>query len=206
MISGVMEKSKQSEPSDRKTAKSSSLEVTDLLQAWNDGDEEARERLIPIVYKEMHRLAGRYMKRERVGHSLQTTALVNEAYIRLADYERMVWQSRAHFFAVAAQLMRRILVEYARRRNLKRGGGVQHVSLDEVAVLEPDKSADLIALSNAMEKLARLDLRKAQIVEMRYFGGLTVEETALVLKVAPITVLREWKTAKLWLYRELTTC
>jgi RNA polymerase sigma factor (TIGR02999 family) len=144
------------------------------------------------------------MRGERPGHSLQTTALVNEAYMRLVDYKGMQWQNRAHFFAVSAQLMRRILVEHARRHNLKRGGGVQHVSLDETAIVGGDRAADLVALDDAMDALARLDARKAQVVEMRFFGGLSVEETAEVLKVSSVTVMRDWSTAKAWLYRELT--
>src|SRR5260370_22125800 len=144
------------------------------------------------------------MRRERPGHSLQTTALVNEAYMRLVDYERMQWQNRAHFFAVSAQLMRRILVEHARRHNLKRGGGVQHVSLDEVAVIGSNRSSDLVALDEAMGALAQIDPRKAQIVELRFFGGLSVPETAEVLKISSITVMRDWSTAKAWLYREMT--
>jgi RNA polymerase sigma factor (TIGR02999 family) len=159
--------------------------------------------LAPIVYDELHRLARRYMRGERPGHSLQTTALVNEAYVRLVGYERMQWQNRAHFFAVSAQLMRRILVEHARRHNLKRGGGVPHVSLDEAALVGGDRAADLVALDDAMNTLAQLDPRKAQVVEMRFFGGLSVDETADVLKVHPATVMRDWGTAKAWLYREL---
>ena len=174
-----------------------------LLRAWSEGDQSALARLTPIVYDELHRLARRYMKRERPGHSLQTTALVNEAYTRLVDYERMEWQNRAHFFAVSAQLMRRILVEHARRHNVKRGGGVQHVSLEETAVVGGDRKPDLVALDDAMNALARLDARKVQVVEMRFFGGLSVEETAEVLKVSPVTVMRDWSTAKAWLYREL---
>jgi RNA polymerase sigma-70 factor, ECF subfamily len=143
------------------------------------------------------------MKRERPGHSLQTTALVNEVYVRLVDYKRMQWQDRAHFFAVSAQLMRRILVERARRHNLKRGGGLKHVSLEEAAVVGGNRAADLVALDDAMNALARLDARKVQVVEMRFFGGLSVEETAGVLKVSSITVMRDWSTAKAWLYREL---
>jgi RNA polymerase sigma-70 factor, ECF subfamily len=184
-------------------------DVSQLLRAWSDGDQSALERLTPIVYDELHRLARTYMKGERPGHSLQTTALVNEAYMRLVDYKRMQWQNRAHFFAVSAQLMRRILVEHARRHNLKRGGGVQHVSLEEVAVVgggrANDPSSELVALDDAMNALARLDPRKVQVVEMRFFGGLSVEETAEVLKVSPVTVMRDWSTAKAWLYRELTT-
>src|ERR1017187_5372078 len=178
-------------------------DISTLLRAWSGGDQSALERLTPIVYEELRRLARRYMKRERTGHSLQTTALVNEAYVRLADYKRMQWQDRAHFFAVSAQLMRRILVEYARRHNLKRGGGVQHVSLEEAAMVGDDRAPDLVALDDAMNALARHDPRKVQVVEMRFFGGLSVEETAEVLKVSPVTVKRDWSTAKLWLYREL---
>jgi RNA polymerase sigma factor (TIGR02999 family) len=144
------------------------------------------------------------MKMERPGHSLQTTDLVNEAYMRLVDYKRMQWHDRTHFFAVSSQLMRRILVEHARRHNLKRGGGVQHVSLEEVAVVGCGGTTDLVALDDAMNALARLDPRKVQVVEMRFFGGLSVEETAEVLKVSPVTVMRDWSTAKAWLYRELT--
>ncbi len=143
------------------------------------------------------------MKQERPGHSLQTTALVNEAYTRLVDYKRMQWQNRAHFFAVSAQLMRRILVEHARRHNLKRGGNVQHVSLDEAAIVGAVGDTDLVALDDAMNALARLDPRKVQVVEMRFFGGLSVEETAEVLKVSTVTVKRDWRAARTWLYREL---
>ena len=180
-------------------------EVSGLLLAWSDGDRRALDLLTPIVYEELRRLARRYMRGERPGHSLQTTALVNEAYMRLVDYKRMRWQNRAHFFAVSAQLMRRILVEHARRHNLKRGGGVQHVSLEQTAIIDGDRPADLVALNDAMDALARIDPRKAQVVEMRFFGGLSVEETAEVLKVSSVTVMRDWSTAKAWLYRELTT-
>ena len=178
-------------------------DVSRLLRAWSDGDQRALERLTPIVYDELHRLAQRHMKRERDGHSLQTTALVNEAYMRLVDYKRMQWQNRAHFFAVSSQLMRRILVEHARRHNLKRGAAVQRVSLEEAAVVGGDRARDLVALDDAMNALARLDPRKVQVVEMRFFGGLSVEETAEVLKVSSVTVMRDWSTAKAWLYREL---
>jgi RNA polymerase sigma-70 factor (ECF subfamily) len=190
-----------------KTTQSSDPAVGDisrLLVAWSGGDRNALERLTPAVYNELHRLARRYMKRERPGHSLQTTALVNEAYLRLVDYKRMQWQNRAHFFAVSAQVMRRILVEHARRHNLKRGGGVQHLSLEDAAVVGGDRAADLVALDDAMNTLARLDPRKVQVVEMRFFGGLSVEETAEVLKVSPVTVRRDLRTAKAWLFRELT--
>jgi RNA polymerase sigma-70 factor (ECF subfamily) len=179
-------------------------DISTLLRAWSDGDQSALKRLTPIVYSELHRLAGRYMRGERPGDSLQTTALVNEAYMRLVDYKRMQWQNRAHFFAVSAQLMRRILVERARRHNLKRGGGVQHVSLEEAALLGGGEEADLVALDDAMNELARIDPRKVQVVEMRFFGGLSVEETAEVLKVSSVTVKRGWRAAKVWLYRELT--
>ena len=179
-------------------------DVSKLLRAWSDGDQGALERLTTIVYGELHRIARRYMKGERPGHSLQTTALVNEAYLRLVDYKHRQWQNRAHFFAVSAQLSRRILVEHARRHNVKRGGGVPHVSLEEAALVGGDRATDLLALDDGMNALARLDPREAQIVEMRFFGGLSVEETAEVLKVSPVTVMRDWSTAKAWLYRELT--
>ena len=178
-------------------------DVSGLLQAWAAGDRGALDRLTPVVYDELRRLARGYLRRERTGHSLQTTALVNEAYVRLVDYKRMQWQNRAHFFAVSAQLMRRILVEHARRHNLKRGADVQHVSLEAAAEVGGARSDDLVALDDALKALERLDHRKAQVVEMRFFGGLSVEETAEVLKVSPITVMRDWNTAKAWLYREL---
>ena len=178
-------------------------DVSTLLHAWSEGDQGALERLTPIVYDELRRLARRYMRGERPGHSLQATALVNEAYTRLVDYKRMQWQNRAHFFAVSAQLMRRILVEHARRHNLKRGGGLQHVSLDDSAVVGGGEDADLVALDDAMNSLARIDPRKVQVVEMRFFGGLSVEETAEVLKVSTVTVKRDWRAARAWLYHEL---
>jgi RNA polymerase sigma-70 factor, ECF subfamily len=181
-------------------------DLSSLLRAWSDGDRNALEQLTPFVYEELRRLARRYMRRERPGHSLQTTALVNEAWMRLVDYKRMQWQDRAHFFAVSAQLMRRILVEHARRHNLKRGGGLQQVPLDEAeaVVISGDRATDIVALDDAMNALARFDPRKVQVVEMRFFGGLSVEETAEVLKVSPVTVMRDWSTAKAWLHRELT--
>lgn len=178
-------------------------DISRLLRAWSDGDESALDGLMPIVHKELLRLAHHYMEGERPGHTLQTTALVNEAYIRLVDYKRMQWQDRAHFFAVAAQVMRRILVDHARSHNGKRGAGVPHVALDDVAVVSADRTGDLVALDDAMNALARLDPRKVQIIEMRFFGGLSVEETAEVLKVSPATVRRDWSIAKFWLYREL---
>jgi RNA polymerase sigma factor (TIGR02999 family) len=178
-------------------------DVSTLLRAWSDGDQKALDQLTPIVYDELRRLAGHYLRRERAGHSLQATALVNEAYLRLVDYKRMRWENRAHFFAVSAQLMRRILVDHARRHNLKRGGGVQHVALEDTAVLGGGRHEDLVVLDDALQALARIDPRKAQVVELRFFGGLSVEETAEVLKVSPVTVMRDWGTARTWLYREM---
>jgi RNA polymerase sigma-70 factor (ECF subfamily) len=180
-------------------------DISTLLRAWSDGDHGAIDQLTPIVYRELHRLAQRYMKRERSGHSLQATALVNEAYMRLVDYKRMRWQNRAHFFAVSAQVMRRILVEHARRRNQKRGGGVPHVALDETLLVGDAPSTDLVALDDALRTLEQVDARKAKVVEMRFFGGLSVDETAEVLDVSPVTVRRDWSTAKAWLYRELSS-
>jgi len=174
-----------------------------LLRAWSEGDQSALDKLIPIVYAELYRLARRHMRRERAAHSLQTTALVNEAYMRLVDYKRMQWQDRAHFFAVSSQAMRRILVEDARRHNIKRGGKVQHVSLEEAVIIGGDEDVDLVALDRALTGLARMDPRKAQVVEMRFFGGLSLEETAEVLKVTPMTVKRDWRAAKAWLFHEL---
>jgi len=157
---------------------------------------------MPIVHDELRRLAHHYMRRERAGHSLQTTALVNEVYLRLVDYKRMHWQNRAHCVAAAAQAMRRIL-DHARRHNLKRGAGAEHVSLDADAIMCPDRSDDFVSLDEALTGLAERASRKAKVVELRFFGGLSVEETAEVLRVSPITVMREWKSAKAWLYREL---
>ena len=187
-------------------APSTDTNVSALLRAWSDGDQQALQSLTPIVHDELHRLARHYMRRERSGHSLQPTALVNEAYMRLADYTSMQWQDRAHFFAVSAQVMRRILVDHARRRNVKRGRGIHHVSLEHVVVVAPngESETDLAALDEALIDLARIDPRKAQIVEMRFFGGLTVEEISEVLKVSAGTVKRDWRAAKAWLYQELT--
>ena len=178
-------------------------DISQLLRAWSDGDQRALGELTPVVYAELRRLAHRHMRGERPDHGLQTTALVNEAYIRLVDYKRMQWVNRAHFFAVSAQLMRRILVDHARRHNLKRGRGIPHVSFDETATVG-DPGVDLVALDDALEALARVDPRKVQVVEMRFFGGLSVDETATVLKVSPVTVRRDWSSAKIWLYRALT--
>jgi len=180
-------------------------DVSALLRAWSDGDQHALARLTPIVYDELRRLARAYMKRERAGHSLQTTALVNEAYVRLVGYKRMHWQDRAHFLAVSAQAMRRILVDHARRRNQKRGADAEHVSLDDAAVLCTDRADDFESLDDALTALAERAPRKAKVVELRFFGGLSVDETAEVLHVSSITVMREWKSARAWLYRELTT-
>jgi RNA polymerase sigma factor (TIGR02999 family) len=179
--------------------------ATDLLVAWGNGDQSAFDRLVPLVHQELRALAQRYMRRERTDHTLQATALVNEAYIRLIDVNRIQWQNRAHFLAVAAQTMRRILVEFARhRRRQKRGGDAAHVALDSAEDLAPEKRADLIALSDALTALATFDSRMGQVVELRFFGGLSVQETADVLSVSPETVMRDWKTAKAWLLRELT--
>jgi RNA polymerase sigma factor (TIGR02999 family) len=179
-------------------------DVSTLLRAWSEGDQAALEHLTPIVYEELRRLARYYMGRERSGHSLQATALVNEAYLKLVDYKRMRWENRAHFFAVSAQLMRRILVDHARRHNLKRGAGVQHVELEDSAVIGATRDEDLVALDEAMNALAQIDPRKAQVVELRFFGGLSVEESAEVLKISPVTVMRDWSTARAWLHREIS--
>jgi RNA polymerase sigma-70 factor, ECF subfamily len=186
------------------TGDAASGEATELLRAWRRGDRTALDRLVLLVHQELRRLARRYLMRERPGHSLQTAALVNEAYMRLVDYRRMEWQDRAHFLAVSAQLMRRILVEHARRHNLKRGGGVQHVSLEEAAVVSADRAKELVGLDDALQELARIDPRKVQVVELRFFGGLSVEEIAEALRVSSVTVMRDWTSAKAWLYREMT--
>ena len=183
----------------------STQEVTEMLVAWSNGDESALERLIPLVHDELHRLAHRYMNQERPGHMLQTTALVNEAYLRLVDSSHVRWQNRAHFFAVSAQLMRRILVDFARSRNyLKRGGNAVQVSLDKVFAITPEQDPDVVALDEALNALAAIDERKSRVVELRFFGGLNIEETAEVLKVSPDTVMRDWRLAKVWLLRELS--
>ena len=180
-------------------------EVSLLLLAWSHGDEEALDKLLPLVYEEMHRLAHRYMSRERAGNTLQTTALVHEAYVRLVDAQGVQWENRAHFFAVAAKTMRRILVDLARsRRNLKCGGGIQQVSLDGVSLASPERGADMIALDEALVRLAALNRRQSQVVELRYFGGLTEAEVSEVIKISPRTVRSDWRLAKAWLYRELS--
>ena len=180
-------------------------DITQLLRAWGDGNQAALDRLTPLVYAQLRQAAHRYMARERRGHTLQTTALVNEVYLRLAKAREMRWQDRVHFFALSAQMMRRILTDHARARQYaKRGGGAQVVSLDEAPEVSPKPRADLVALDDALQCLAAVDERKSRVVELRYFGGLSVEETGEVLKVSPETVMRDWKLAKAWLLRELS--
>lgn len=180
--------------------------VTDLLLAWGDGDETALAQLVPVVQAELRRLARHHMRGERAGHTLQTTALVNEAYLRLIDLNRIRWQDRGHFYAMASRLMRRVLVDHARTRRMqKRGGGVRPVALDEAMAVAVEPPTDLIAVDDALVALAALDARKAQVVEMRFFGGRTVEETAIALGVSVETVARDWRYAKLWLLREMQT-
>ncbi len=180
-------------------------QVTGLLIAWGAGDESAFEQLVPLVHEELRRLAHREMGRERAGHTLQTTALVNEAYIRLIDVSRVRWQDRAHFFAMSARLMRRILVDHARsRKAYKRGGAIRVVSLEEALIVSPERGSDLVALDDALKALAAVDARKCQVVELRYFGGLSVEESAEALQVSSDTILRDWRLAKAWLLRELS--
>jgi RNA polymerase sigma factor (TIGR02999 family) len=179
-------------------------EITRLLVAWSEGDQSALEQLAPLVHSELRRLAHHYMDRERSGHTLQTSALVNEAYIRLIDWKNVQWKNRAHFFAVSAQLMRRILVDFARERQyLKRGGGALQVSLGEAESMVQYRSSDMVALDEALRSLAKVDARKGQVVEMRFFGGLSVKEVSEVLKVSEETVMRDWRLAKVWLLREL---
>ena len=179
-------------------------DVTSLLLAWSEGDEEALRQLTPIVYRELHQLARRYMAKERASHTLQATALVNEVYLRLVKARGVSWQNRAHFFAVCARTMRRILINFARsRRYKKRGGDAVSVTLDDALGVVTQPAVDLIALDDALNDLAKLDLRKSQVVELRFFGGLSVNETAEVLKISSETVMRDWKFAKVWLAREL---
>lgn len=178
--------------------------ITQLLLQWRRGDESALERLMPLVYEELHRLARQCMRRERAGHTLQTTALVNEAYLRLANSSRVQWQDRAHFFAIAAQLMRRVLVDEARKRlNQKRGGEFTRIEIDAVQLNSQPREFELLALDQALERLAEFAPRKCKVVELRFFGGLSIEEAALVLGVSTDIVKREWRTAKLWLLQEL---
>jgi len=183
----------------------SSHEVTSLLKAWSSGDEQALEKLTPLVYRQLHQVARRYMAGERSGHTLQTTALVNEVYLRLVDCGRVNWQDRAHFFAMSAQLMRRILIDFARSRGyLKRGGAIPHISLEEAPSVCDEPDVNLVDLDDALKALAAVDERKSKVVELKFFGGLNVEETAEVLRVSSDTVMRDWKLAKIWLLRELS--
>jgi RNA polymerase sigma factor (TIGR02999 family) len=183
---------------------SSPGQVTELLRAWNHGDQQALEQLIPLVEVELRRVARAYMARERREHTLQPTALVNEAFLRITDAKRIRWQDRAHFLGIAARLMRRVLVDHARARGSgKRGGAVQKVSLDEALLLAPEPAVDVLALDRALEALAAVDARKGRVIELRFFGGLSVEETAEVLHVSTDTVKRDWSMAKLWLLHEL---
>ena len=180
-------------------------EITCLLQSWGAGDDRALERLMPVVYNELHRLAHRYMAAEPSGQVLQTTALVHEVYLRLVDVENVDWQNRAHFYGLCARLMRRILIDFVRSRNYqKRGGRFPHIELEEAATVSAVVGSELLAVDEALKQLAAVDNRKSQVVELRFFGGLTVEETASVLRVSPITVMRDWKLAKAWLQRELS--
>lgn len=181
----------------------SQQEMTYLLAAWSEGDRSALDKLAPLVDAELHYLARRYLKRERSDHTLQTTALVNEAYLRLIDQRDVRWQNRAHFFAIAAQMMRRILIDHARKRASAKGGGAGKLSLEEAAVLSDERAAELIALEEALKSLAEIDERKSRIVELRFFGGLSVEEIASVIGVSPDTITREWRRAKAWLHREI---
>ena len=184
----------------------SSQNIARLLLDWRNGNSEALDRLMPLVYEELRRMANNYMRNERQRHTLQTSALVNEAYLRLVDHENIAWQNRAYFFGVAAQAMRRILVDHARTRNYqKRGGGAQQVSLDEAATLAEDRAAELIALDEALQELAKMDERKSRVVELRYFGGLSMQETAEALGISIPTVTRDCTTAQAWLLREMTT-
>ena len=187
-------------------AKPAPGELTQLLIAWSSGDAHALDQLAPLVYAELHRLAHRYMNREHAGHTLQTTALVHEAFLRLIGNPQESWQNRAHFYAIASQMMRRILVDYARANlRAKRGGDMTRIALEgfDLPVSEPALNPDVIALDAALEKLAEIDLRRSRVVELRFFGGLNVEETALVLQVSPDTVIRDWRVAKAWLFRYL---
>ena len=186
------------------TPSSSTPEVTELLVAWSDGDQAALETLTPLVHEELRRLAHHYMKGERPGHTLQTTALVNEAYLKLIDQKRVKFKNRSQFFALAATLMRHILVDHARdRRSLKRGGGALKVSFEKALIVSGDCNEDLVALDDALVRLASVDVRKSKVVELRFFGGLSVEETAEALDVSAVTVMREWRMAKAWLYNSL---
>src|SRR5947199_3811223 len=181
-----------------------SHEVTQLLIQWSNGDKAALDRLMPLIYEELRQLARHYMNRERAGHTLQTTALVNEAYLRLINRKQVHWQNRAHFFAIAAHLMRSILVDHARSHAYaKRGGGARKIALDEAVIISEERAAEVVALDEALGQLAEIDPRQSRIVEMRFFAGLTIEETAEVLSLSPATIKREWSTAKAWLFHEM---
>ena len=183
---------------------SNANEITALLIDWSNGNREALERLFPLVERELHRMAHHYMRREQPGNTLQTTALINETYLRLIDQKKVHWQNRAHFFGISARIMRRFLLNYVRdQKRLKRGGGAIQVSLSDITGVSAEKSDELLALDEALKRLADIDERKSQVVELRYFGGLSVEETAEVLDVSPITVIRDWNMAKAWLLREM---
>lgn len=178
--------------------------ITGLLLQWSEGDNAALDQLIPLVYPELRRMARRYMGRENGEHTLQTSALINEAYLRLVDQHAVEWKDRAHFFAVSAQVMRHILVDHARRhRSVKRGAGATHIALDDGAVVIQQRAAEFVALDAALDRLAEVDERKSRVVELRFFGGLTVDETAEVMKLSPITIKREWRAARAWLLREI---
>src|SRR5687767_9033116 len=180
-------------------------EITQLLAEWREGNQEALDELYPLVYDELHRLARHYMSRERKGHTLQTTALINEAYVRLIDQKNVHWQNRSHFFAISARIMRRILVDHVRRRGYaKRGGNIQRISLDETAHVAKEPSADLLLLDEALTALARIDERRSKVVEMRHFGGLSNDEIAALLNVSPNTITRDWNLARAWLYQQLS--
>ena len=180
-------------------------EITQLLAEWGNGNQTALDKLYPLVYDELRRMAHRYMSRERKGHTLQTTALINEAYLRLVDQRNVHWENRAHFFGISAQIMRRILIDHARRYDYaKRGGGAQRVSLDEAAVVAKERAAELLDLDEALHRLADVDPRRSRVVELRFFGGLDNEEIAWLLKISPNTVTRDWNMARAWLYRELS--
>lgn len=179
-------------------------EITELLEQWSDGNQTALDKLYPLIYEELRRLARSYMRRERKGHTLQTTALINEAYVRMVDQKNVRWRNRTHFFAISAQIMRRILVDHARRYLYnKRGGGAQRVSLDETMIVAVDRSEEVLMLDEALSNLARMDLRRSQVVELRYFAGLNNEEIASVLNISENTVMRDWNLARAWLYQQL---
>lgn len=176
-----------------------------MLASWSNGDQAARDQLMSVVYEELHRIARRYMRRESPSHTLQTSALLNEAFVRLVDQNNVHWQNRAHFYGIAAQMMRRILVDHARKRSYsKRGGGVRALSLDEALIVSDERSAEVVSVHEALDELAKFDARKGQIVELRFFGGLSIEETSKVLGVSPGTVMRDWTLAKAWLHKEMS--